>query len=252
MTTKFGLVPKNNRLIRLSKNIARKVISINPKTQTLVKSAASQVAPKIDFSVDTAKTSLEKSLKSLRTDYIDNILLHGYDFQNPPNDITDIVNFLDSEKKRGTIKNYGFSTDQSLDLAAKFFATNNLNPDLIQLPCQISQKQDYVYIKKLNKNGIKVIVHSPFNIGKNSQKNFNNLVRIDSLNNFSSTFNFSIEKPQDIYSILLGYFKSIYSPYAIVTSMFNPSHIKKNQEIINRPALTQKQAELFNQILVEI
>ncbi|NEO21447.1 aldo/keto reductase [Moorena sp. SIO4A5] len=170
ITTKFGLVPKNNRLIRLSKNIARKVISINPKTQTLVKSAASQVAPKIDFSVDTAKTSLEKSLKSLRTDYIDNILLHGYDFQNPPNDITDIVNFFDSEKKRGKIKNYGFSTDQSLDLAAKFFATNNLNPDLIQLPCQISQKQDYVYINQLNINGIKIIVHSPFNIGKKSQK----------------------------------------------------------------------------------
>ncbi|AFY54857.1 putative oxidoreductase, aryl-alcohol dehydrogenase like protein [Rivularia sp. PCC 7116] len=252
ITTKFGLVPKNNKLIRLSKNIARQLINLNPKTKNLVKSAASKVAPKVDFSLDTAKVSIEKSLKSLRTDYIDNLLLHQYDFQNPPNDITDIFNFLELEKKRGTIKNYGFSTYQSLDLVANFFITNNLNPDIIQIPCQISQKQDYICFKELTQKGTNIIVHSPFNIGKNSTYIFDYLVRSDLLNHLTNSLNFPIEKTQDIYSVLLAYFKSISSPYAIVTSMFNLSHIRKNKEIIDRPVLTQKQAELFKKILSEI
>ncbi len=252
ITTKFGLVPKNNKLIRLSKNVGRKLINLNPKTQTLVKSAASKVAPKVDFSLDTAKISLEKSLKSLRTDYIDNLLFHEYDFENPPNDISDIVHFLELEKKRGTIKNYGFSTYQSLNLVANFFITNNLSSDVIQIPCQTIQTQDYTCIEQLTRKGMKVILHSPFNIGKSVTYIFDNLIHNDSLNNLNSTLNFPIEKSKDIYSILLAYFKSIISPYAIVTSMFNQSHIKKNKEIIDRPVLTQKQAELFKKILSEI
>ena len=76
--TKFGIVPAaaggwKNRI----KPLARAVLSIAPQLRGVVrKHAATQFNPG-QFSVDTLRTSFETSLRELKTDYVDILLMHS-------------------------------------------------------------------------------------------------------------------------------------------------------------------------------
>ena len=249
ITTKFGLTPRNNQLIRIAKTLARNIVCQIPKTQTIVKSAASQVSPKVDFSVKNAINSLETSLKALRTDYIDNILFHGYDFQDESMDIFKVINFLETQKKSGKIKNYGFSTYESLNLLENFFCAKNIKPDLLQIPCRGISQQNQSILQKFATNNVKIVMHSPFKLQPSISSIFENLSAQDLLPKVESILGKKITKIEDIYEIILSYFQAVYSPYAIVTSMFDLQHIHKNQQIIKEKEITKNQLDSFERLL---
>ena len=78
LCTKFGILPANpsgwkNKI----KPLARAVLSVAPQLRGVVrKHAASQFNPR-QFSVETLTTSFETSLRELKTDYVDMLLMHG-------------------------------------------------------------------------------------------------------------------------------------------------------------------------------
>lgn len=252
ITTKFGMTPRNNKFIRIAKTLARKIVSNIPQTQTIVKSAASQVAPKIDFTVQNASSSLDTSLKSLRTDYIDNILFHDYRFENDANDILEVIEFLEEQKKIGKIRNYGFTTYQSLEILDSFFVSNNIQPDLIQVACGSMQQHNPITLQNLADKDIKVVMYSPFRMQPNVLSIFEYLSANNLFSEVESILGRKIAKLEDLYEIILSYFQIIYSPYAIVISMFNPQHIQRNQKAIQETTITKEQFESLNKLLINI
>lgn len=78
LCTKFGILPGNpggwkNKV----KPLARAVLGVAPQLRQMVrKHAADQFVPG-QFSVETLRSSLQTSLRELKTDYVDILLLHG-------------------------------------------------------------------------------------------------------------------------------------------------------------------------------
>ena len=78
LCTKFGILPGNpGGWKQKIKPLARGVLSVVPQLRGMVrKHAADQFVPG-QFSVATLRSSLETSLRELKTDYVDILLMHG-------------------------------------------------------------------------------------------------------------------------------------------------------------------------------
>jgi aryl-alcohol dehydrogenase-like predicted oxidoreductase len=250
ITSKFGLSPRNNKFIRIAKTLARNIVNYIPQSQTIVKSAAGQVSPKIDFTLKNATISLNTSLKSLRTDYIDNILFHGYDFENKSDDIFEVIEFLEAQKKCGKIRGYGFATYQSIELVSNFFTSKNIKPDILQIACGGIGKHDSMTLKNLADKDIKIVMYSPFRIEPSIALIFEQLKDKDLYSEIESIFGRKFIAQENMHQIILSYFQRIYSPYAIVISMFNPQHIKINQQAVQQEKISKEQFESFERLLI--
>jgi len=250
ITTKFGLNPQNNRLLKISKAIARKVLTTIPQSQKMIKVTASKVAPKPNFTLNNAKLSLETSLKALCTDYIDYLLIHEFNFTNYREFDLEIIHFLNEQKRSGIIKNFGYSVGDSLDLFFEFIETTELVPGLIQIPCGLAPHYRNM-LSKFREKGTKIVFHSPFrSISSNEEFNLYLDERLDKfalLDDIKFQMNYELDESQLISVVLLCYFKARYLPYKIIASMFSQEHIFINQKAVNKINLTEEQISIVDQ-----
>jgi hypothetical protein len=105
VTTKFGIQPSAVVRNRLVNQIARKILGLAPSLRTMLSKKAQSLSKSGAFSAVAARTSLEQSLKSLRTDHIDLYLLHEPTLEDAGS--PEILDFLKGEVSRGTILAYG-------------------------------------------------------------------------------------------------------------------------------------------------
>lgn len=105
----YGFGSSETRLGKALKNVDRENVVINSKFGHLV-------TGETDFSSRVIRDSLEGSLKRLRTDYLDSLIIH-----NPPPDCldgnnTDHYEILDRLVEEGKIRAYGASLDTSEEM----------------------------------------------------------------------------------------------------------------------------------------
>lgn len=110
LCTKFGILPASSKGWKNRvKPLARAVLSVAPQLRGAVrKAAASQFSPG-QFSVETLRSSFETSLRELKTDYVDILLMH-----NPPIDAVRQDDLLDAMGKlvdAGKVRMAGVSAD---------------------------------------------------------------------------------------------------------------------------------------------
>ena len=78
VVTKFGTWPETQSRLRNGlKPAVRMVRKLVPRARPLIKRLASKNVQYEQFSVSTMRTSLGESLRQLRTDHVDVLLLHG-------------------------------------------------------------------------------------------------------------------------------------------------------------------------------
>ena len=103
LVTKFGLEPTgSSALMRLARNIARPLARFRPKHPQPAPASPSTPAaapPRAPMTASAAKLSLERSLRLLRTDILDILLLHEATAESLTND--DLLEFLESAVKAG-------------------------------------------------------------------------------------------------------------------------------------------------------
>lgn len=109
VTTKFGMRPnralaKHRRLV----SVARRVIRWFPPLERRLKRSAGAVMQSGNFSVPEAAQSLEFSLRQLKTDYVDVLLLH----EATPDAAADegLTRFLEDQKAAGKIRAFGLGS----------------------------------------------------------------------------------------------------------------------------------------------
>jgi aryl-alcohol dehydrogenase-like predicted oxidoreductase len=93
ITTKFGIEPSLPSVARSSviRKAARSLMKFSPRIRRLIGKASIGTLSTGKFSAQAARKSLERSLRSLRTDYIDILLLHECN----PGDLRDSRELLD-------------------------------------------------------------------------------------------------------------------------------------------------------------
>lgn len=124
-----------------------------------------------NFGYEKAKTSIEKSLARLQTDYIDLMLLH-----QPFNDYYGAYRALEEYYKAGKIKAIGvsnFSPDRLADLAI----FNDITPMVNQVETHVFNQQLEAQ-KTMAEYGMQIESWGPFAEGKNNLFTNETLVRI--------------------------------------------------------------------------
>jgi len=115
IVSKCGIVPvKRSRVLSVAKAFTRQVRDRVPGAASMVQRAASysRFQPTGTYNVKTLNESLETSLRELRTDYLDVLLLHNFDPTMPG--LQDVATWFQRLRQRGSIVRYGFSVDGDL------------------------------------------------------------------------------------------------------------------------------------------
>jgi aryl-alcohol dehydrogenase-like predicted oxidoreductase len=77
LCTKFGILPARNNWKQTMKPLARGAVKLLPGLRKAARKQAGRLQSKNQFSVGVLRRSLEKSLRELRTDYVDILLMHA-------------------------------------------------------------------------------------------------------------------------------------------------------------------------------
>lgn len=229
VATKVGLKPPpplKRGFLRTALPMARKVMSLLPRqARNVLKRSAGQSgmtkAPGGHFEVEQVRRSLETSLESLSTDYVDILLLHSCEYE----DIDEsLLSFLRSCVSNGTIKNYGVATD-----------TTSCRDIISEYPqFGVAQVTNNVYnngISKIpEKRNVGIITHSSFgqNIdliqkvtkhvkgNKSVKKRCNDCLSLD------------VRDPENVAKVLLSYAIHKNTGGVVLCGMFDKDHIHQN------------------------
>jgi D-threo-aldose 1-dehydrogenase len=109
VTTKAGILPpRKTKLLATARGIARRVVGIHPMFRRRLRAMTRTMSSFGCFDVDTIQQSVETSLRELRTDVIDFLLLHDC----TPDDLTnpELLEYLEALQKAGKIRQFGVGT----------------------------------------------------------------------------------------------------------------------------------------------
>ncbi len=112
VTTKFGMEPPaigGSSRGRLLMSVARKAASLHPAVRQFLSKRANAGVSKNRFDVESARRSLETSLRELQTDRIDLFLLHEANLEDSRTE--GLLEFLEAAKQTGKIRAYGLGSD---------------------------------------------------------------------------------------------------------------------------------------------
>jgi D-threo-aldose 1-dehydrogenase len=108
ITTKFGLQP-SRRVVKArgALELVRRMMRASPLVRDLVRRNFATVVERCRFDVESARESLETSLRELKTDYVDIYLLHECE---PPDCRPELLEFLEQTRAAGKIRAFGIGT----------------------------------------------------------------------------------------------------------------------------------------------
>jgi aryl-alcohol dehydrogenase-like predicted oxidoreductase len=115
-----------------------------------------------EFTEEGIRTSIQRSMKNLQTNYLDSVILH-----NPNKSIQEgnspLIDELRNAKEKGLIRGWGFSIDSLEEL--KLVLENNEDVDTIEIMFNIiHQEPKYLFNEILNR-GIFLIIKVPLDSG---------------------------------------------------------------------------------------
>lgn len=110
VTTKLGIAPpRASAALSAAKAIARRGLALVPALRGAARRRAAQLHEGGRFGVADARESLETSLRELRTDHVDLLLLHECSPEDVDQD--ELLGFLTSCVDSGTVRQFGIATD---------------------------------------------------------------------------------------------------------------------------------------------
>ena len=109
ITTKFGIEPpRRTSALRVAMQAGRQLIKYVPAARRFLQKRAQSMVKTSAFNASAARTSLETSLRELKTDYVDFFLLHDYVVSEDSPD--ELVAFLNETVRSGKIRYFGLGT----------------------------------------------------------------------------------------------------------------------------------------------
>jgi D-threo-aldose 1-dehydrogenase len=112
IATKFGMEPSPLAQSSLGKRImssARRLAAVHPRIRKLLSGFAGRTIRTNRFDPESARLSLETSLRELRTDHIDLFLLHEANLQDT--ETPGLLEFLHNAKGSGKIRAFGLGSE---------------------------------------------------------------------------------------------------------------------------------------------
>jgi D-threo-aldose 1-dehydrogenase len=131
ITSKLGIAPPPRYLSAAPvKRIARTLVRSIPALRPLLRRTAGSMTTASRFDVQSARQSLETSLRALGTDYLDVLLLHDCTVDEASNPA--LREFLDQCVQQGKVRQYGVATSRAVVVQTAASFTVSQFPDDLQ------------------------------------------------------------------------------------------------------------------------
>jgi hypothetical protein len=208
LVSKCGILPtRRSPLKSFAKAIGRPIYHLLPASRHLVKQIASNsFQPTHTYDVETLRFSFEQSLKALRTDFLDVILLHNY--QPERSGLEAVVTWFQQMQKLGKIRRYGFSIEGDLLVGLQHLdRAGLLEGSVIQTP-MCSQ----LFALPQHLQHVSFFVHSPFRFLQNLRE-LNPTNEVDIITLFAQ---------------MLATLNQTITCEVVIASMFTSDHIQAN------------------------
>ena len=159
LVSKCGLVPaRRTNALSVAKKLARQVVTWLPAARGIVRrfASASQFSPVATYEVDALRSSVETSLRELRTSYLDILILHNFEPGRPGLD--EVIALFRELREQGCIKRFGFSLYGDLNVGLEYLASHDvLTEGVVQVPVT-----DQLLELQPRWRAVNFIAHSPF------------------------------------------------------------------------------------------
>jgi D-threo-aldose 1-dehydrogenase len=243
VTTKYGIArPKKSSLLRLGRRIAGPIVKQIPQVKQRLARAANAATgndSRPSFSVVEAKASLDCSLATLRTDYVDLWLLHEAQAADLHDD--SLLRLFEDEVKKGTIGSFGVgsSADKIPALLAEhpaYCRTLQYEWSILDAPIQLS---------------------GPFRIHHRALTNNFHAIHSALVKNktlcrrWAESTNTDLSIPETLANLMLKTSLLMNPTSIILFSSKNPTHIQTNVRIAADTTLEPPARELYNLIQAE-
>ena len=132
VVTKLGLWPPR-RLVRSApvRAVARTAVRLVPAAKSRAVATADALAPRPDFSITRARQSLHTSLRELRTDHVDALLLHEASLSDVADD--GLRAWLSACVQQGKVRRWGIATSD-LSVTSAICAEVPAATAIVQVP----------------------------------------------------------------------------------------------------------------------
>jgi D-threo-aldose 1-dehydrogenase len=243
VTTKFGIAPpEHSTLLKVARRIVGPIVKQLPSVKRKLAQAANAATRPTEqprFTASEAKTSLDRSLRALRTSHIDLWLLH----EAEAHDLTDdaLLTFLESEVQQGTIGSFGVGS-----------TTNSIPALLAERPayCRTLQYEWSILAATIPETQPFRIHHSA--LTNNFRALHKSLSNNQSLcSRWSESTNTDLRNAESLANLMLKAALVMNPSSIILVSSKNPHHIHANARIVVDSTLEAPARQLYHLIQSE-
>ncbi len=256
ITTKVGRYPTYAlQMASKFKPLARKVLQklsgngvrqpVQSSVQTFIRSQT-----KSNFQPSTLSQSVEASLRRLRSDYIDLLLLHDI----PQSTETDkVFELLQSLKQQGKVRYYGVSAS-SLEETLMWLEHPEWEISALQLPVNLFRLNIMDQCLPIaQKRGIAVIGREPLAGGKLIPSTVNDANRLTYLGANQSDSRFTFLRGNNIRTMAQAGLQFVYQTEGVsvvLTGMSKVDHVRENVAALQLPELTPQEMEMIRSMSI--
>jgi aryl-alcohol dehydrogenase-like predicted oxidoreductase len=242
LVTKFGIdPPPRKRLWQALKPVARGLLSLAHRLRSdkLTASIRGQIRQRVSsqvqhgrFDVSSARESVNRSLKALRTDFLDLLLLHSAKYEQ----IADgkVIDFLEKEVAAGKVRAVGVSSDAA---NADRIVTAFPSLAVVQMTNNLADRQIDSF-RPMNRVGL--ITNSPFG----GRPLVERLLQVSArdrkdTDRWIEQTGFDLRSETGISQLLLAYALDANPDGVVVCGMHGAGHIIQNVTLADRAPLVR-------------
>jgi aryl-alcohol dehydrogenase-like predicted oxidoreductase len=153
--TKFGILPAEKNWKQVVKPLARKVVQAFPGLRKAAQKQAGTLFVPGQFSVGVLRSSLETSLRELKTDYVDMLLMHAAPMSVLAQE--DLLAELERVVAEGKVRMAGISGE--LEVMAAAFAQRPAVLQTAQFGCNV---EHFDFLARTQGTGMFLVANHPF------------------------------------------------------------------------------------------
>jgi aryl-alcohol dehydrogenase-like predicted oxidoreductase len=224
LCTKFGILPVARNWKQMVKPVARAAIRLVPSLRQAAQRQAANQFNANQFSITTLQSSLETSLRQLRTDHVDMLLMH-----EPPVTVLqqqDLLEALSRLVEQGKVRMTGISAD--LPIIEKAFAAHPAPLATAQFPLDLSNIA--FTAKTAKQKDLFLVANHPFGGPTGVNGTRERIAQLAASFTFSAELRekLSTDDPQLLPELVFNAILSDTCISAVIPAMIQPAHIASN------------------------
>lgn len=243
--TKFGILPVARNWKQMVKPVARAAIRLVPSLRQAAQRQAANQFNANQFSLTTLQSSLDTSLRQLRTDYVDILLMH-----EPPASVLeqqDLLEALGRLVEQGKIRTAGVSAD--LSIAEKVFAEHPVPLTTAQFPVNLSNIA--VTAQTTRQKGLFLVANHPFGGATGVAGTRECIAELAASPQLSAELRekLTLDDPQLLADVVFNTILSGTGISAVIPAMIQPAHIQANIRAVENCRFTSAELAEIRTIL---